>query len=164
MKENFYFGVGITAAVVAIVLVVLDLFNIWTFPFVWVVIMVLGVILSICLSIGNKMENQKVSLFKLLVLVACADGEISAEELKTIQEYAHQFDISGKRFEAIVKDAVEGKGQFTIPDDSSEKEMNIRALVKMASADGNIDNKELALIKEIANKYGLSESFVDKLL
>ena len=62
MKENFYFGVGIAAAAVAIVLMVLDGFNIWTFPFVWVVIVVLGIIFSICSSIGNKMENQKVKM------------------------------------------------------------------------------------------------------
>ncbi len=164
MKENFYFGVGIAAAAVAIVLMVLDGFNIWTFPFVWVVIVVLGIIFSICSSIGNNMENQKVSLFQLLVLVACADGEASVEEMQIIMEYAKQFGISGKRFNAIVENVDKGKVQFVVPDKLEEKEKNVRALVKMAKADGNIDAKELTLIKEVAKRYGLSESFVDNLV
>lgn len=164
MKENFYFGVGITAGVVAIVLVILNFFEIWTFPFVWVVIVVLGIIFSICGSIGNKMENQKVSLFQLLVLVACADGEASAEEMQIIMEHAKQFGISGKRFNAIVKQVDEGKIQFVVPDKMEEREKNVRALVKMAKADGNIDANELQIIKNVASKYGISESFVDKLV
>ena len=164
MKENFLLCVGITAAVVAIVLMVLDFFNIWTFPFAWVVIIVLGIIFSTCFGIGNNMEKQKVSLFQLLVLVACADGEASAEEMQIIMEHAKQFGISGERFNAIVKQAGEGKVQFVVPDKMEEREKNIRALVKMANANGSIDENELQLIKNVANKYGISESFVDKLL
>lgn len=164
MKENFYLGAGIAAAAVAIVLMVLDGFNIWTFPFVWVVIVVLGIIFSICLGIGNNMENQKVSLFQLLVLVACADGEASAEEMQIIMEHAKQFGISGKRFNAIVEQAGEGKVQFVVPDKMEEREKNIRTLVKMGKADGNIDANELTLIKEVAKRYGLSENFVDNLV
>lgn len=37
-------------------------------------------------------------------------------------------------------------------------------LLLIASADGNIDNNELAIIKEVAGKFGLGESFVDKLV
>lgn len=164
MKENLYLGVGATAAVVAIVLMILDGFEIWTFPFVWVVIFVLGIIFSICFGIYNKMENQKVSLFQLLVLVACADGEASTEEMQIIMEHAKLFGISGERFNAIVKQAGEGKIQFVIPDKTEEREKNVRTLVKMAKADGNVDTNELALIKEVAKKYGLSENFVDKLV
>ena len=110
------------------------------------------------------MENQKVSLFQLLVLVACADGEASAEEMQIIIEHAKQFGISGKRFNAIVKQVGEGKIQFEVPDKMEEREKNVRALVKMAKADGNIDANELQIIKNVASKYGISESFVDKLV
>lgn len=34
----------------------------------------------------------------------------------------------------------------------------------MANADGQIDSKELALIKEIAKRYSLGEDYVDSLI
>lgn len=164
MKENFLFGVAIVAFAVALVLLILDGFNIWTFPFVWLVIFVLGLIGSICFTISNNAENQKVSLFQLLVLVACADSEASAEEMQVLMEHAKRLGISGERFNAIVKQVDEGKIQFVVPDKIEERENNIRALVKMAKADGNIDTNELAIIKEVSNKYGLSKSFIDRLI
>lgn len=115
-------------------------------------------------QIYHSLESKKVSLFQLLVLVACADGDASAEEIKQINEYAKQFDISGKRYESIVKGVAEGKIQFPIPEEIDERKKNIKALVKMANADGNIDSKELALIKEVAKKYSLGEDFVDSLI
>ena len=115
-------------------------------------------------NIYNKFETERVSLFQLLVLVACADGEVTDKERQIIGEYAQKFDISGKRLEAILKEVSDGKLQFAIPDKMEEREKNIRALVKIANADGNIDANELQLIKNVTKQYGMNESFVDKLV
>ena len=163
-KDNLSAILGIGLMVIGVIMLILVCFDVVVFPFAgWIpwILMAIGGYFG---GMYNNKEEQKTSLFKLLVCVAGADGKITPDEITTLGEYAKQFDINEKRFMAIVQDVDDGKLNFAIPDDTSEKEKNIKALVKMAGADGDIDDKELALIKEIASKYGLSESFVDKLV
>ena len=164
MKENTYAILACVLMVLGLVLVILAWTNVINFPLADWIGWIVGAVGGYFGQIYNSLESKKVSLFQLLVLVACADGDASAEEIKQINEYAKQFDISGKRYESIVKEVAEGKVQFPIPEEIDERKKNIKALVKMANADGNIDSKELALIKEVAKKYSLGEVFVDSLI
>jgi uncharacterized tellurite resistance protein B-like protein len=164
MEQKHYWILAIGLMIIGFVWVILTWTDVIDFLFAdwigWIVIAI-GVYFG---NIANSIENSKVSLFQLLVLVACADGNLSDTESRQIGEYAKQFDISGKRLEAIVKQVTEGKVQFMIPETTEEREKNIKALVKMANADGKIDANELQLIKNVAEKYGINESFVDKLV
>lgn len=164
MKLNTYAIIACALMVLGLVWVILAWTNVINFPLAdwigWIVMAVGGYFFQIY----NSLESKNVSLFQLLVLVACADGEASAEELKQINEYGKLFDISGKRFEAIVKEATEGKVQFPIPEEIDERKKNVKALIKMANADGQIDSKELALIKEVAKRYSLGEDYVESLI
>jgi uncharacterized membrane protein YebE (DUF533 family) len=162
-KEKLFAILGIGLMAIGGIMLILVYCDVVTFPFAgWVSCILIG-IGSFFGGMYNSIENKKTSLFKLLVCMAAADGKITPEELMIIGEYAKQFDVNEKRFNAIVEEVEKGF-DIVIPEDTSEKEKNIKALVRMANADGNIDDKELALIKEVAKKYGLSESFVDKLV
>ena len=164
MKENSYFILAIVFLVPAVVLLALVGFDVVSFPFAGWIPWILGAIGYYFFATANKLEENKTSLFKLLVAVAAIDGDLSEEEGKRIGEYAKQFDIKGDRLKALIESVLEGKATFSVPDDQDEKENNIRALVKIANSDGHIDSKELKLIKDVASKYGLSEGFVDRLL
>lgn len=104
-------------------------------------------------------END--SLFKLLVAVAAADGEISPKENAMLFTYAQKFGISNKAVGKLIKEFGENP-QINIPDSEDKKKKQLNALIEMAKADGKVDADELEIIKEIAQKFGFSESYVDQ--
>ena len=63
-----------------------------------------------------------------------------------------------------MNDIANRKLNYAIPEDQEDREKQIKALVNMARADGSVDDNELELIKEVASKFGLGKSFVDKLV
>ena len=163
-KANFYGVCGIVLAVAGVVLFILYLFNIVDFFALDWIAYFLFIIGSTLVGVSSKMSNQNVSLFKLMFCVAIADGQLSPDEIQLLQQSAKKFGISDSKFKEIAKDLEEGKYHFAVPEDRDDREKQIKSLVKIARADGNIDNNELAIIKEVAGKFGLGESFVDSLI
>lgn len=104
-------------------------------------------------------END--SLFKLLVAVAAADGELSPKENAMLSTYAQKFGISNKAVGKLIKEFGENP-QINIPDSEDKKKKQLNALIDMAKADGKVDADELTIIKVIAQKFGFNESYVDQ--
>lgn len=113
---------------------------------------------------SSKMRTQNTSLFKLMFCVAAADGQLTPSEIQLLQESSKKFGISESKFQEIAKELSDGKYSFAVPEDQKDRENQIKALVSMAKADGCVDNNELEIIKEVASKFGLGESFVDNLV
>ena len=91
------------------------------------------------------------------------------KESAILASYAQQFGVTQKQAETIQeeinKEIASGQISMFVPSDMSEREKNIKALVKMAKVDGKIDPNEEELIKSLAIKhYGIDESYVNKLL
>ena len=164
MKAKLYAILGVALAIIAVVLFVLYLFNVVNFPLADWLAYFLFIIGGVLVGISEKLSNQNESLFKQLIYVAAADGNLTQEELMTIGQYAKQFGVSESKLKTISEELKKGQFQLVIPEKTSDKEKNIKAMIKMANADGNIDSKELALIKEVAKKYSLGEDFVDSLI
>ncbi len=96
-KEKVFAVLGIGLMVIGIIMLILVYVNVLSFPFAgWIpwILIAIGAFLG---GIYNNLENQKTSLFKLLVCTAGADGKITPEDLSTLGEYAKQFDINEKR-------------------------------------------------------------------
>jgi uncharacterized tellurite resistance protein B-like protein len=168
MKKIYLFG-GIIFIVMTILSFVMVIIDKWTFPFAgWLpwIFLALG---SACFMSIEKEEKNGSSLLKLLFYTAVADGKLTDEEAAILASYANQFGLSQKQAEAIQeeinKEVANGKISMFVPSDMSEREKNIKALVKMAKVDGKIDPNEEELIKSLAIKhYGIDESYVNKLL
>lgn len=107
-------------------------------------------------------------LYKNMICMTMADGKISSEEKHMLISYGQKLGISpkkaGKLLEELIKQASTGEVQLFIPDDEDKKKEHIKTLVEIAKSDGKIKDEELDFIKEIAQKYGLSDSFVANLL
>lgn len=164
MDEDKLSIIGVVIMIIGIILAVLSWFNVEPFPFSGIVGWLL---LSLGGFIGGYYSNKvgkKTSLFKLIAVVVLADGKVTDEEKNALAVMAKKLGISEKRFMETIKEITSGNNSFAIPDDTEEKEKNIRTLVKIAKVDGRISKEEESFIKDIAKKFGLSESFVDKLI
>lgn len=163
-KAIFIEYFGYASGVLATVILLLDLFNIWTFPFAWVVYWGLYFACIALVPLGIKMQNNIVSLYQLLVMTAFADKELSSDEEKKIEKYAKQFGISAKLQASMHILLANGKSCTEVPENEKTRKKHIKKIIEIANADGNIDDEELAFIKAVAKKYGLSENFVDTLV
>ena len=110
-------------------------------------------------------DDTKVrGIVKLMIGVAALDGEVSDDELKHIESYAHAGGLTDQDLEKIVDEFRKGDDKFRLPDTQSAKEDAIRQIVKLAKADGEIHPNEKAFIRGLASQLNVSESFVNKQL
>lgn len=122
----------------------------------------------------HKVENRDLmeAIVAGAVLVAYADGDCSSQELEklqgiiesndnlkhfgseigaTIDKYSNMYE-SGQRIAKM-------KLMKEIDDVQADEEQKIEAFIiaiEIADADGEIDDKELAILKEIGKKLGLN--------
>lgn len=122
----------------------------------------------------HKVDNRDLmeAIVAGAVLVAYADGDCSAEELTTLQgiienndnlkhfgseigttidKYSGMYE-SGKRLAKV-------KLMKELADVQADEEQKIEAFIiaiEIADADGDIDDAELAILKEIGKQYGLN--------
>ena len=161
-NTKFYLSAGLTA--ICFIALVLTWFNLINFPFAG---FIFSVLTCIGLALGQVYMNEVTlgeSLFRLLVFVSDVDDEISSEEKIILKKYAKKIGIKEEKINDVVKEVRSDNFNVSVPNDDNKKKKQIKALVKMASADGVIDDKEIQLIKLIAYQFNLSESDVDELL
>ena len=156
--RNFKNVLGIVLAILGVVTLLVyyftDLMN-WNI-FGWFSWLLVG----IGYWMANSSEDND-SLFKLLVCVAAADGELSPEEGAMLATFAQKLGISNKAASKMIEECFNNP-IFKIPDSEDKKKKQLNALIEMAKADGRVDDGELKVIKLVAQKYGFSESYVDQ--
>ena len=131
----------------------------WLFYFGFIVMACSGLLFAIGQDAGKK-RKQDLGLFKLMLLVSLADGEITDEESTLIKQYAERMKISDDLRVKLLHEALKGEIQFEIV--SSDKKKDISRLIDIMMADGKIGEKELVIVKNIASQYKLSDSYVDE--
>lgn len=164
MNEDKFGIIGVIIMILGFILAVLSWFNVELFPFSGIVGWILATIGGFIGGYYSNKASKKISLFKLIVAVVSVDGKVTDEEKNALSVMAKKLGVNEKLFMQIIKDISSGNTSFAIPDDTEEKEKNIRTLVKIAKVDGRVSKEEESFIKDIAKKFGLSESFVDKLI
>ncbi len=113
---------------------------------------------------GENAEEADKGLLKLMMSVAAQDGKLDIEETKIVAATAQRIGISQKEVEKIVEEFSKGEVKFTIPESDKTKKEHIRELVKIMKADGDIDDKELKIVKQVAEQYGLGRNYVDQFI
>ena len=156
--RNFKNVLGIVLAILGVVTLLVyyatDLMN-WNI-FGWFSWLLVGIAYWMT---NSTTEND--TLFKLLVCVAAADGELSPEEGAMLATYAQKLGISNKAASKLIEEC-SNNPSFAIPNSEDKKKKQLNALIEMAKADGKVDDDELKFIKQVAQKYGFSESYVDQ--
>ena len=109
---------------------------------------------------AGKKRKQELGLFKLLLLVSLADGEVTDEEANFLKQYAERLRISDDLRAKLLKDTLKGNLKFEIV--STDKEKDINHLIDIMMVDGKIEEKELKIVKEIASQYKMSDRYVDE--
>ena len=162
MKKKWLLWCGALLCIPAgfgISLLGLELEQKWLLYLGFIVICCSGVLFAIGQDAGKK-RKQELGLYKLLLLVSLADGEVTDEESKFLKQYAERLKISDDLRDKLFKETLKGNLKFEIV--SSDKEKDINRLIDIMMVDGKIEEKELKLVKEIASQYRMSDSYVDE--
>ena len=107
----------------------------------------------------SREEKARLSIIKNLLALSLIDGEIHENEKLMIAAIATREGISDREFENML----EGKDntKFTIPEDLETREKFLKDMVALMMVDGKIDEKELALCKLTAIKFGYRPEVID---
>lgn len=106
---------------------------------------------------SKKSKIQK-SHLKNLATLAKADGEISESELTFITKIGAKQGLKESEISSLLEDTT--TTDFEIPTNDSERFDQIFDLVKLMSADGVIEDKEMDFCISIAEKLGFRKAIV----
>ncbi|MBX9850745.1 MAG: TerB family tellurite resistance protein [Cytophagaceae bacterium] len=109
----------------------------------------------------KKNKTQK-SHLKNLIALAKADGMISSEELALLHKLGAKNGLKESEVNALIEDAKEFAVE--IPSNDSERFDQIFELVQVMMADGGVDDKEMDLCIEAAEKLGFRKAIVGVLV
>lgn len=136
--------------------------------FSWIFgILLFGGIAAFTIIHENKKSRKesKLGLLHLIIMVICADGKISEKERSKLGQFCKKNGISEKQLQKELKSMHKvGGAQFKTLVTHEEAVKNINILVDFMKSDGSIDEDELTIVKNVAQKYGLGEDYVDNLL
>lgn len=107
-------------------------------------------------------EKARLCNIKNLIVLAMADGTVHPNELALIATIAERDDISEDRVRNIL--AGKEKVEFTVPEDDETKLIYLKDMVYVMMVDGEIDDKELAWCKIVADQFGFRQEVIDALI
>ena len=106
-------------------------------------------------KIFNDASDSEFKLAQDLVAIAMADGEISVEERKVINDICQKEGIPSETVNDCLYGIDDGVNS-SIPADRREKMAYLSKLVRVMGVDGNSANMEIFLLEVIASKLGVS--------
>jgi len=111
--------------------------------------------MSIAQLFESGERTQDKGHFKNLVLIANADGVVTAEETKLLNRIGKSIGLN----EAQIKSVSENPSQFSIipPVSKIERLEQMVQLIKMMQSDGDIDTHEYNLLELLAVKLGFKD-------
>lgn len=122
---------------------------------------------------SNKNEFQSVyekAMRHSMIMMMLADGHIDDDELIMVQKIINKFghnDITKEELNKLIEEVQYKKepiqkylSQIASSLNEHGKEIIIKCGIAVASADGHIDNSEIALIQEMAKSMEMSNSHV----
>lgn len=108
---------------------------------------------------GNK---KPLGLFRDLVMVAAADGNITEAEGRTLSGMGAKLGLNGDDIQKVLTKPQ--KIKYVPPKDQQEKIRHLLMCVHVMMADGEIDRREMDLCMTIAGKMGLPPALVQRMV
>lgn len=110
----------------------------------------------------SQKEKERLSHVKTLLALAFADGKLEKNEITAIAAFAARENVDVEE----VQKMLDGKDNvnFVPPQSEEDKVQYLHDLVLLMIADGNINEKEYALCKAVADQFGYREEVIDALL
>ena len=111
-------------------------------------------------------EHQKLSFRKSylrnLIQLASADGHLDSSEIKVLHEIGKQRNLKEWQIEELLKD--ESQVEVFIPESFLNKMNLLFDLMKLIHADGVVDEKEIAYLKQVLTSFNLSHNVFSELI
>ncbi len=110
--------------------------------------------MSIAQLFENGERTQDKGHFKNLVLIANADGVVTAEETKLLNRIGKNIGLNEEQIQAVI----DNPSQFSVipPVSKIERLEQMVQLIKMMQSDGDIDKHEYNLLELLAVKLGFN--------
>jgi len=110
----------------------------------------------------SKSEKERLSHIKNLIALTLADGKVDPTEVAVITAVASRENISPDKVKELMQHP--DRASFVIPDSNDKKLEYLQDMVLLMMSDGDIDDKELALCKIVAIKFGYRHEVIDAML
>lgn len=118
--------------------------------------------MSILDAVSGGQHSQEKSHFKNLIAVAMADGHISHEEYDLLYIVGKKFGTTHEEVDEVIKNHKDIT--FDPPADKETRYIRLINLIRMMWADGEMDDKEKAVIKKFCIGLGFQEDVVARLV
>ena len=106
--------------------------------------------------------QKKLNFFQNVVLVAAADGELSAEESEFLLQLGNKLGLRPEEVMPIADNL--GVLSFVLPAEGLQRTLELQTLVQMMLQDGQIDAREYGLCQEYAHRVGYSKAILDDMV
>ncbi len=103
-------------------------------------------------------------MFRNLLYVAAADGRISESELRLLADRATEWGITDDEFEAVLQDAINGKGDLTIPTEEDERRAVLQEMLRMMAADGALAESEKRMFAILCAAIGCDDQDINVMI
>jgi uncharacterized tellurite resistance protein B-like protein len=107
-------------------------------------------------------ETLKKNHLKNLVAIAMADGRLDKLEKEFLIEKAYNLGFSKKEIDEILYDST--IDSVIVEGSPEEREEILADAILMTVIDGNVDDKEMLFIKELAANFKFSQKYINKLV
>lgn len=115
------------------------------------------------LDLYNHSEKRRnLAHFASIATLAAVDGEVNAQELNLLENFAHKLDISEAEFKEVMKKT----NKYPIaPQNSSEERLErLFDLFKIIFADNEVEDNEMVLLKKYAIGLGYPSEKADRII
>lgn len=100
----------------------------------------------------------------LMAAALTADGQVTAEERRYLDEYATARGVSREAVDKILEAAAAGRLETPKPSSGEEAESALKGLIHASLSDGALTDGEMALMTAFAAKLGLPARQLDSLI
>ncbi len=113
---------------------------------------------------GSLADLESIARIRVLRAIAMADGMVDETELSQITELARGLGVAESDINEIFKDKKTAVKRSDLPRDDDGKLQLLGDVIRVALADGVLEDSEIRLITRIAASIGVPESRVTQLL
>ena len=106
--------------------------------------------------------QKKLAFFQNLVLIAAADGQLSAEESEFLLQIGNKLGLQPKEVLPMADNL--GVLSFIVPAEGLQRTLELQTLVQMMLQNGRIDAREYGLCQEYAARIGYSKAILDDMV
>jgi tellurite resistance protein len=106
--------------------------------------------------------QKKLAFFQNVILVAAADGQLSADESDFLLQIGNKLGLQPEQVMPIADNLQ--VLSFIVPQDGLQRTLELQTLVQMMLQDGEIDVREYALCQEYAARIGFSKGILDDMV